>query len=571
MNLAPESPANDTLTACLRHWATVKPEDPALTFADYSVDRDGRRRTLTWRELAARVDAAASALPVRPGDRVAVLCPQGVDYVVGFLAALTVGAIAVPLFDPGLPGHAGRLTAVLADCAPTAVVTTSAARPAVAEFLGGSVEIVVVDRAATTRTRPAPEAQAGDVAYLQYTSGSTRSPAGVVLTHANALANVRQAVRGLGLDPREASTVSWLPLFHDMGLILGLITPLVLGLRSVLMDPLAFIERPVRWLELLGDRPGAWSAAPNFAFHYCASRVRDADRARLRLGGVAAIVNGAEPINPDVLDRFHTAFAAAGYRPRMTRPSYGLAEATVFVTTAADAAPRVTTFDRDALGEGTAREAGAGVRLVACGAPAGQHVALVAPDTAVALPDGSVGEIWVHGPNVGDGYWQNPLDSTETFGARLTGDHSGLPEGPWLRTGDLGVRHGGELYIAGRLKDLLIVDGRNHYPQDVEATVAAADQAIRPGSVAAFAIEGADTEDAVVVAEHRGHAELTEQSERDLAATVRRLVADAHGLALRDVVLVPQGHVPRTSSGKIARSACRDRYLAHEYGKALVR
>lgn len=570
MNLAPESPANETLTACLRHWATVKADDAALTFADYSADRDGRRRTLTWRELAGRVDAAAGALPVRPGDRVAVLCPQGVDYVVGFLAALATGAIAVPLFAPGLPGHAGRLNAVLADCAPAAVVTTSAARPAVEELLGAGVEIVAVDRAAAA-TWPAPEAKPGDVAYLQYTSGSTRSPAGVVLTHANVIANVRQAAHGLGLDPRAATTVSWLPLFHDMGLVLGLITPLVLGLRSVLMDPLAFVERPIRWLELLGDRPGAWSAAPNFAFHYCASRVREADRARLRLGGVAGIINGAEPINPDVLDRFHSAFAVAGYRPRQTRPSYGLAEATVFVTTAAEAAPRVTTFDRAALGEGVAREAGAGVRLVACGAPAGQHVALVDPDTAVALPDGSVGEIWVHGPNVGDGYWQQPIDSTETFGAQLTGDHRGLPAGPWLRTGDLGVRHDGELYIAGRLKDLVIVDGRNHYPQDVEATVAGANQAIRPGSVAAFAVAAADTEGAVVVAEHRGHAELTEQAERDLATTVRRLVADAHGLALRDVVLVPQGQVPRTSSGKIARGACRDRYLAHEYGKALAR
>ncbi|UOZ04088.1 fatty acyl-AMP ligase [Amycolatopsis sp. WQ 127309] len=570
MNLAPESPATDTLTACLRHWAKVKADDPALTFADFSADRDGRRRTLTWRELARRVDAAAGALPVRPGDRVAVLCPQGIDYVVGFLAAIAAGAIAVPLFAPGLPGRAGRLTAVLADCAPAAVVTTSAARPAVEELLGAGVAVVAVDRVDAVRTRPAPEAQASDVAYLQYTCGSTRSPAGVVLTHANVLANVRQATRGLGLDPEEATTVSWLPLFHEMGLVLGLITPLVLGLRSVLMDPLAFIERPIRWLELLGDRPGAWTAAPNFAFRYCASRVREADRARLRLGGVAGIINGAEPINPDFLDRFHTAFAVAGYRPRQTRPSYGLAEATVFVTTA-DAAPRVTTFDRDALGEGVAIEAGDGVRLVACGAPAGQHVALVDPDTAVALPDGAVGEIWVHGPNVGDGYWQQPIDSTETFGARLTGDQRGLPAGPWLRTGDLGVRHDGALYIAGRLKDLVIVDGRNHYPQDVEATVADANQAIRPGSVAAFAVAAADTGGAVVVAEHRGHAELSEQSERDLTATVRRLVAAAHGLALRDVVLVPRGQVPRTSSGKIARSACRDRYLAHAYGKALVR
>ncbi|MEV6446695.1 fatty acyl-AMP ligase [Amycolatopsis sp. NPDC051716] len=556
----------DTLTACLRHWAATTPDAPALTFADFAEDPAGRRRTLSWRQLAERVDAAAGALPVSPGDRVAVLCPQGPDYVVGFLAAITAGAIAVPLFDPGLPGHAGRLAAVLADCAPSAVVTTAGAQPGVEEFVGRDTAVVAVDRPEPARTWPAPAAAPDDVAYLQYTSGSTRSPAGVVLTHANVLANVTQVVRGLGLDPAAATTVSWLPLFHDMGLVLGLITPLALGLRSVLMDPLAFIERPVRWLELLGDHAGSWSAAPNFAFHYCASRIREADRARLRLGRVAAIVNGAEPINPDVLDRFHTAFAAAGYRPELTRPAYGLAEATVFVTTGPAATPRVTTFDRDALATGTARPAEDGIRLVACGAPAGQLVALVDPDTGVVRPDGSVGEIWVHGPNVGAGYWRKPLESTETFGARLAGDGRS-----WLRTGDLGVRHEGELYIAGRIKDLIIVDGRNHYPQDVEATAASADPAIRPGSVAAFAVAGTDTEAVVVVAEHRGHAELTEPAERALAAAIRRLISDAHGLALRDVLLVPPGRVPRTSSGKIARGACRDRYLAGDYGKALAR
>ncbi|MBE1494534.1 long chain fatty acid CoA FadD26 [Amycolatopsis lexingtonensis] len=559
-----------TLTACLHHWAATTPDAPALTFADFATDRDGRRRTLTWRQLRERVDAVAGALPVRPGDRVAVLCPQGTDYVVGFLAAITAGAIAVPLFDPGLPGHAGRLAAVLADCAPSAVVTTTSVQLAVEDFVGG-VPVVAADRPGPVRSWPAPAAVPDEIAYLQYTSGSTRTPAGVVLTHANVLANVTQAVRGLGLDPAASTTVSWLPLFHDMGLVLGLITPLALGLRSVLMDPLAFIERPVRWLELLGDHDGAWSAAPNFAFHYCASRIREADRARLRLGRVTAIVNGAEPITPDVLDRFHTTFAAAGYTPDKTRPAYGLAEATVFVTTGPAAAPRVTTFDRDALATGTSRPADAGVRLVACGVPAGQLVALVDPETAVALPDGSVGEIWVHGPNVGEGYWQKPLDSTETFGARLAGDRGELPEGPWLRTGDLGLRHDGELYIAGRIKDLIIVDGRNHYPQDVEATAASADAAIRPGSVAAFAIEGADTEAVVVVAEHRAHADLAEAAERALATSVRRLVADAHGLALRDVLLVPAGRVPRTSSGKIARAACRERYLAGDYGKALAR
>ena len=578
MSLAPENlpaTAGPTLPDCLRHWADTDGDRPAVTFADFATDRAGRRRTLTWKQLKERVDAVASALPVRAGDRVAVLCPQSADYVVAFLGAITAGAIAVPLFDPGLPGHAGRLAAVLTDCSPTAVITTAAAEDAVREFLAGlpggeHVTVVAADKASPVRAWPAPAPAPDDVAYLQYTSGSTRSPAGVVLTHENVLANVSQAVHGLGIAP-TGTTVSWLPLFHDMGLVLGLITPLAMGMRSVLMDPLAFIERPVRWLELLGDHNGSWSAAPNFAFHYAASRVRGEDRAKLRLDRVAAIVNGAEPINPGVLDRFHDTFAEVGYTPDKTRPAYGLAEATVFVTTGPGVPPRVTTFDRAALGAGTARTADDGLKLVACGVPVGQQVALVDPESGVALKDGSVGEIWVHGPNVGTGYWQKPLESTETFGARLTGDHGDLPDGPWLRTGDLGVRYDGEVYIAGRIKDLLIVDGRNHYPQDVEATAASADRDIRPGSVAAFAVEGTDTEAAVVVAEHRGHTALTMEDERALAVVIRRLVSDAHGLALRDVVLVPAGLVPRTSSGKIARSACRDRYLAGDYGKALVR
>ncbi|MGW5705111.1 fatty acyl-AMP ligase [Amycolatopsis japonica] len=578
MSLAPENlpaTAGSTLPDCLRHWADTDGDRPAVTFTDFATDRAGRRRTLTWKQLKDRVDAVASALPVRAGDRVAILCPQSAEYVVAFLGAITAGAIAVPLFDPGLPGHAGRLAAVLTDCSPTAVITTAAAEDAVREFLAGlpggeHVTVVAADKAGPVRAWPAPAPAPDDVAYLQYTSGSTRSPAGVVLTHENVLANVSQAVHGLGIAP-TGTTVSWLPLFHDMGLVLGLITPLAMGMRSVLMDPLAFIERPVRWLELLGDHNGSWSAAPNFAFHYAASRVREEDRAKLRLDRVAAIVNGAEPINPGVLDRFHETFAEAGYTPDKTRPAYGLAEATVFVTTGPGVPPRVTTFDRVALGAGTARPSDDGLKLVACGIPVGQQVALVDPETGVALKDGSVGEIWVHGPNVGTGYWQKPLESTETFGARLTGDHEGLPAGPWLRTGDLGVRYDGEVYIAGRIKDLLIVDGRNHYPQDVEATAASADRDIRPGSVAAFAVEGTDTEAAVVVAEHRGHSALTTEDERALAVAVRRLVSDAHGLALRDVVLVPAGLVPRTSSGKIARSACRDRYLAGDYGKALVR
>jgi long chain fatty acid CoA FadD26 len=394
-----------TLVGRLRHWATVAGDRPAVTFVDYSADRAGDRRTVTWSELSARVDSTAALLRHRPpGERVAIMVPQGLEYVVAFLGALRAGMVAVPLFSPLLRGHDTRLHAVLADCASSAVLTTANSAPAVEKFLesepkyGTRPVVLTVDG---TERAPSgftpPDVAPDDVAYLQYTSGSTRTPAGVVLTHRTVTSNSEQVMGAFRLESGRSRIVSWLPLFHDMGLMLGVLEPVFAGLHSIILDPVAFVERPVRWLRLLTEYPEALTAAPNFAFDYCVRRVRDDDRRHLRLDRVLAVVNGSEPIVPSVVESFNRAFLHCGLRPDACRPSYGLAEATVFVTTGPAVPPRTTAFDRDALAAGRAVAVPAGgtaaVQLVGCGTPFGQQVAIVDPDTARVRPAGQVGEI----------------------------------------------------------------------------------------------------------------------------------------------------------------------------------
>ncbi len=546
-----------SLATLLGRWARVLGDEVAVTHLDHRAGADGRAVTLTWRELDERVSTVAARLSgiAAPGERAAVLAGQSVDYVVAFLGAIRAGLVAVPLFAPGLPGHAGRLVATLADCAPRVVLTTTGEIDAVTAFLADSAgpAVVAVDALAPAEPRdwPAPDPEA--IAYLQYTSGSTRSPAGVVLTHRNVLANARQACTAYGVESRTTSTVSWLPLFHDMGLILGIGAPVVGGMASVLMDPLAFLERPSRWLRALSASPGAISAAPNFAYAYCASRVSEAEKSYLELSRVVSLINGSEPVLPATIAKFEAAFAECGLRPEVHRSSYGLAEATVLVSVSDAGKPaRQVTFDRDRLAAGFAVPAASGSTLVSCGRPAGQRVRIAGPGTGEPLASGEVGEIRVSGPNVGRGYWGR--DSTGTFGLPPLDPDTG--EG-WLATGDLGVVFEGELFVTGRLKDLVVVDGRNHYPQDVEQTVEE-HAGVRPHSAAVFAIGTDDGEAAVVALERAKNSDLDVTA---VSAALRAAVSAAHGLRLHDVVVLAPGEVPRTSSGKISRARCRASYL----------
>ncbi len=536
-----------TVVDAVRRWARERPDRAAFTFVDHEADPRGVPVSITWAELDARACGVAVELRRRcaPGDRALLLLPQGLDYVVAFLGCLYADVLAVPLFPITGDGHRERLDGILRDCTPKVALAAAPAVPGLDVVVVGSVPPSVEP----------PARRLGGPAYLQYTSGSTRTPAGVVVTDRNLRVNVRQALTAYGLADARVAPVSWLPLFHDMGLVLGVGVAVTTGVEAVLLDPLAFLYRPSRWLEAMHGRRDVLSAAPNFAYDLCARRVPAADRSALDLSGVVALINGSEPVHAATLARFQDAFGPCGLRPDAQRPSYGLAEATVFVTAATR--PTTTGFDREALARGRAAPAVDPERtsvLVGCGGPVDQHLAIVDPVTGEPVDGDRVGEIWVCGENVSPGYWSGG----DGFGARLPGS----PRGPWLRTGDLGVLHEGELYVVGRIKDLIVIDGRNHYPQDVEAVVEEADDVVRRGHVAAFAVPSDDGEAVVVVAERAAGVPSEAVDHVRVRARVRAAVARHHDVRVRDVLVVEPGSVPKTSSGKLARAACRDRYLA---------
>jgi acyl-CoA synthetase (AMP-forming)/AMP-acid ligase II len=592
-----------SLVSGIRKLAATAGDRPAYTFVDYSADLSGpgRKRTMTWAEADYRARAVATVLRRRvpPGERAAVLAPQGLEYVVAMLGAFYARVVAVPLFTPDLPGHADRLRRIIADADPACVLTTAAAAGQVSRFLRETTErsggnVVTVDLTVSPGDTQDPDGPAGpggwpgelpgpdDVAYLQYTSGSTRVPAGVMITHRCLGANAAQIITGLGVEPGRATAVGWLPLFHDMGFVMTVAMPIAASGQAVFMDPAAFLMRPVRWLQLASEHTGVFTGGPNFAFEYCATKIDEAARAKLDLSGVRAFLNGAEPVRPVTLRRFIRAFEPYGLAPAALTPAYGLAEATLYVASGRpDQALRVVAFDRQALQRGEAVAVAEGDRgsiaLASCGRATQQHLAVVDPRTCARCPPGQVGEIWVNGPNVAPGYFRPPPHDTdqpgedaEVFGAVLrdapspAGDD--LPRGGWLRTGDLGLMHEGELFMTGRLRDLIIVDGRNHYPQDVEITTQDAHPAIRRDRVAAFAVDTDGGESLVVVAERARQVSSDEVDQGEVLLAVRAAVAANHGIRLHDFRLVQPGAVPRTSSGKLARSACRDRYLTGTFG-----
>ncbi|MBO0678423.1 AMP-binding protein [Mycolicibacterium sp. S2-37] len=568
--------AQQSVLSLLRERAGLQPGDVAYTYTDYDLDPGGRVESLTWSQVYRRAVNVALALAQHgtAGDRAVIAAPQGLDFIAAFLGALQAGFIAVPLSAPfaGVPDE--RVSAVLGDAAPTVVLTTAAVAPAFADYAPahgrGPAIVAVDDLALDVRTGPAPRvAHPPATAYLQYTSGSTRLPAGVMISDRNLQANFRQLMAAYfpdldGVAPPDTTIVSWLPFYHDMGLVLGVIGPILGGYRAQLTSPVAFLQRPARWLQTLAAHPHAFSAAPNFAFELAVRRTSDEDMAGRDLGGVQRIVSGSERVHPATLDRFVERFAPFGARPDMMCPSYGLAEATVYVATRRGGhPPQIAHFDSEALAAGAAVRCppDTGSPLLSYGTPSSPAVRIVDPHTAAECPPGTVGEIWVRGDNVADGYWNRPEETRLTFGAELAG-----VDGPWLRTGDLGFDSDGELFIVGRVKDLLIVYGRNHYPEDIEATVAA----ITGGRVAAISVPTENpetTEKLVTIIEFKRRGGSDAGSDADVLAklrTVRHQVTSAisrsHGLNVADLVLVPPGSIPTTTSGKIRRAACVEHY-----------
>ena len=538
----PETVPEDVLRTSIvaRLFARADDDRPLFTHEDHFA---GVEHTVTWAEFVARVRVVAGALRAiaAPGERAAILARQDLAYPLAFFGALAAGLVAVPLMAPASRAQTERLTGVLADSGARVWLTSSAAAARVRE-LGAHDHLVAVDELSGPGADPLPVTPEAP-AYLQYTSGSTREPAGAVIPHRAIVAACWQSGRAYAVG--EGTTCAgWIPFFHDMGLIQLLCLPVFAGARSVFMAPAEFVHRPLRWLRQLASYPEVFTAAPNFAFDLAASETADGD---LDLSGVRIALNGSEPVRARTVERFQEVFGPRGFRREAHCPSYGLAEATVYVASAGPEGPRGAKFDSEALAQGRAVETPDGQEHVSVGRPVGQLVRIVRDGRA--QPDGVVGEIWVHGPNVAAGYWGR--GDADAFGATLDG------LGGWLRTGDLGVVHRGDLYITGRLKDLIVLDGRNFHPQDIEAAAGEAHPAVRRDRVAAFGVAGEDGEGAVVVAEwaRNAKADVTE-----VTRAVLRAVSRQCGLTLAAVRLVPSGDLPRTSSGKIARSAAKVRY-----------
>jgi fatty acid CoA ligase FadD21 len=561
--------------------ASLRPNDVAFTFTNYENDWAGIPESLTWSQLSRRTLNVARELSSygSVGDRAVILAPQGLAYIAAFLGSMQAGLIAVPLPLPHRGSSHERVSAILADTTPSVVLTTSAAAEDIAEYIDQArldavpkvIEIdsmnLDFDSGPTVRTADLPS-----TAYLQYSSGSTRVPTGVMVSHRNLQVNFEQLMRSFFADaglvaPSDTTLVSWLPFYHDMGLVLGVCAPILGGYRAELTSPVSFLERPARWVRSLAENPHAWSAAPNFAFDLAARKTTDSDLAGLDLGEVLGIISGAERVEPATLQRFVDRFAHFNFRDRMMRPSYGLAEATVFVATGmwSDSSGAVH-FDVGELGAGRAERcaAGTGTTLVKYKVPQSPTLRIVDCDTSRECPQGLVGEIWIRGANITEGYWHKPPEEQRCFAAMLVDPSPGTPDGPWLRTGDLGFIFEDELFIVGRIKDLLIIRGRNHYPEDVEATV----QEITGGRVAAISVPVNSTEKLVTVIELKKRGDSNEEAMHwlaDVKSDVTSAISNAHGLNVGDLVLVSPGSIPTTTSGKIRRAACVEQYRQDQF------
>ncbi len=554
----------------------------------FLVDGDLEEASMTTGGLDRRARAIAAVLQEAGagGDRVLLLLAPGLDFIAAFFGCVYAGAVAVPVFTPAparVERAAPRLKATTSDARPLVVLTDARTLANRAEY-ATHIPWLEHTRWIDLGRRPAgaeeewrePQITSESLAFLQYTSGSTSLPKGVMVTHRSVLANSHKICQLFGHHAQSRGVI-WLPPYHDMGLIGGILQPLYAGFPVTLMSPFAFLQRPFLWLKAISRKHATTSGGPNFAYDLCVRRINAEQKSQLDLSSWQVAFNGAEPIRAETIDRFTDAFGECGFRREAWYPCYGLAESTLIVTGHHWGRPPVIrTFDARALSENRVVEPPLGSernrKLVGCGRGFdGDHIAIVEPQTRERCPADRVGEIWVAGPSVAAGFWQQPDETVGTFKARIKGEAGRS----YLRTGDLGFVHQGELFLTGRLKHIVIIDGRNHYPEDIERTTERAHPAIRPGGAGAVPSEGVEGESLVVIVElepafrrqlaagRLGNSSLDEPQASDsslseeVARAIRQLVAWEHDVRVDRILFVEAGSIPRTSSGKVQRHACR--------------
>ena len=564
-----QQPVGTTLGDILTWRARNEAERPSHIFL---ADKEGEELRMTYAELDQRARAVAAALQGigERGDRVLLLYPAGLDFIAGFFGCLYAGMVAVPAYPPRNPGHLPRLLALASDAGAKIALTNERTHEAVQRQIRALPDWADLGWLTTDTVAKAPRGfepiavTSDELAFLQYTSGSTGAPKGVMVTHANIVYNAHYIQESFRLH-RKSVSVSWLPSFHDMGLIDGVLGPVYTGHLGVLMSPVSFIQRPRRWLEAITRFKGTHGGGPNFGFDLCVERIGPEARVGLDLSTWESAYNGAEPVRAATLTAFSEAFADCGFRPEAHYPCFGMAETTLMVSGGeVDREPVVKVVDRVALEAGRfeASAQAATTGTISAQVSSGRmildtRVVIADPEQSRPSAPGTIGEVWVAGPTVAAGYWQRPEETAKAFGARLPGDPTA-----WLRTGDLGyVDEEGELYICGRTKDLIVIRGRNHYPQDIEFSMERSHPALKSGGGAAFSVD-VDGQERLVVIQELLRTALRHADTDAIGLAVAQAILQEHEVQPHAVVLIKTGTVPKTSSGKIQRQGARRSYLA---------
>jgi acyl-CoA synthetase (AMP-forming)/AMP-acid ligase II len=565
-----------TLVELLSYRAHNQPDQRVFTFL-----RSGEVETaaLTYAELhlQAQTIAAKLQLSVPPGERALLLFQPGLEFIVAFFGCLYAGVIAVPAYPPRRNQSLSRLQSIATDAEATIVLTTSSLLATIQTAAPDTLMLSDLQWVATDLLSDALAAQwqsppitRESLAFLQYTSGSTGDPKGVMISHGNLLHN-SALIQNCFQDTPESQGVSWLPVYHDMGLIGGVLQPIYVGAQTVLMSPMDFLQKPIRWLEAISRYGATTSGGPNFAYDLCIQKITPEQLEKLDLSRWELAFTGAEPVRADTLEKFATTFAPCGFRKSAFYPCYGMAETTLIVAGGAKTAePPVLSVDAMSLELNqvviSAKPQDTDRQIVGCGQTwLNQQLLIVHPETQVPCADDAVGEVWVSGLSVAQGYWNRVEQTAQAFRAvpaTIVGVaiDAGSDAPTFLRTGDLGFLHNGELFITGRLKDMIIIRGQNHYPHDIERTVETSHDALRAGCGAAFAIDFKGAERLVVVQEvERSY--LRKLDEHTVASSIQQAVSAHHGLDIFATVLVKTGSIPKTSSGKIRRHACRMEFL----------